>query len=64
MYYYCVMFIKKVDDASPCEAHVDIFGSEGKFPRVPDDVGDAMSNGSSNSSSNDDVGAKCDPSVP
>ena len=43
-----IMFIKEINHASPCEGHEDIFQGEGKLPQVPDDIEDAMSNGSSN----------------
>ena len=55
-----VMFIKKINHASPCEGHENIFGGEGKLPRVPDDIEDAMSNGSGN----DEGRAKRGPLVP
>jgi len=42
-----IVFIKEINHASPCEGHEDIFWGEGKLPRVPDDIEDAMSNGSS-----------------
>jgi len=43
-----IMFIKKVNHASPCEGHEDIIWGKGKLPRVPDDIEDAMSDGSGN----------------
>jgi len=43
-----VVFVKEINHASPCEGHEDIFWGEGKLPQVPDDIEDAMSNGSSN----------------
>jgi len=55
-----VVFVKEVNHASPCEGHEDIFGGEGKFPQVPDDIEDAMSNGSSN----DEGQAESSSSVP
>jgi len=49
-----VMFIKKINHALPCEGHEDIFWGEGKLPRVPDDIEDAMSNGSGNGGGDDE----------
>ena len=41
-----VVFVEEINHASPCEGHEDIFWGEGKLPQVPDDIEDAMSNGS------------------
>ena len=54
------MFIKEINHASPCEGHEDILWGEGELPQVPDDIEDAMSNGSG-----DDEGqAKSSSSIP
>jgi len=52
------MFIKEINHASPCEGHEDIFWGEGKLPQVPDDIEDAMSNGSGDGGGNDEGRAK------
>jgi len=49
-----VVFIKEINHASPCEGHEDIFWGEGKLPRVPDDIEDAMSNGSGDGGGDDE----------
>ena len=49
-----VMFIKKINHALPCEGHEDIFWGKGKLSRVPDDIEDAMLNGSGDGGSNDE----------
>jgi len=59
-----IVFVKKINHASPCEGHEDVFWGEGKLPRVPDDIEDAMSNGSSNGGSDDEGQAKSGSSVP
>ena len=59
-----IVFVKKVNHASPCEGHEDIFGGEGKLPRVPNDIEDAMSNGSGNGGSDDKGRAESGSSIP
>jgi len=59
-----VVFIKKVNHASPCEGHENIFWGEGKLPRVPDDIEDAMSNGSGDGGSDDERQAEGGSSIP
>jgi len=58
------MFIKEINHASPCEGHEDIFWGEGKLPRVPNDIEDAMSNGSGNGGGDDKGRAKRGSSIP
>jgi len=41
----CIKFLEVIDDASSCKAGVDEVGDE-EFLGVPDDVQDAMANGS------------------
>ena len=54
------MFIKEINHASPCKGHEDILWGKGKLPQVPDDIENAMSNGSGN----DEGRAKGSLSVP
>ena len=49
-----IVFVKKVNHASPCEGHEDIFWGKGKLPQVLDDIEDAMSNGSGNGGGNNE----------
>jgi len=59
-----VVFIKKINHASPCEGHENIFWGKGKLPRVPDDIEDAMSNGSSNGGGDNEGQAEGGLSIP
>ena len=59
-----IMFVKKINHASPCEGHEDIFWGEGKLPRVPDDIKDAMLNGSGDGGGDDEGRAEGGPSIP
>jgi len=53
----CVKFLEVIDNASSCEAGVDEVGDK-ELLRVPDDVQDAMANGSSDGGGNDGVEVK------
>jgi len=59
-----VVFIKKINHASPCEGHENVFWGEGKLPRVPNDIEDAMSNGSGDGGGNDEGRAEGGSSIP
>jgi hypothetical protein len=49
--------VEVFDDALTCEMSMNIIRDEGKFPRVSNDIHDAMSNGSSDGGSGDHVEA-------
>jgi len=50
----CIKFLEVINNASSCEAGVDKVGDEELF-RVPDDVQNAMANGSGNGGGDDGV---------
>jgi len=59
-----VVFVKEINHAPPCEGHEDVFWGEGKPPRVPDDIEDAMSNGSGDGGGDDERRTESGSSIP